>query len=256
MKNEYIELKGDTLWIKNPDTSHMMIPPAAKIMVNGRELSEVESFEWFQAAIDEKAAREMKDNEVQKYYESKDVEQHGIWRGYNTQDEYKEALAIITFELYLMICKKGMPTDLQYIHKINDGSSLDPFRQVYCEYQHTVGWKAFFKKGEPYGVQPFFNKWTPEMQAELDKEQGREITFAGRLRHLMSEAGRLRAGKTNELLGRWKPITAYALSKETGISQSSISEWLSKNYNPSVENLFTLSKRFSVSVGYLLGVED
>ena len=85
--------------------------------------------------------------ELEKLYENENQVQYGMWRGYNTQDEYKEALAIITFELYLTISRKGMPKDLQYIQKLNEGAAYDPFRRVNCGYEHTIGWKAFFEKG-------------------------------------------------------------------------------------------------------------
>lgn len=58
-----------------------------------------------------------------------------------------------------------------------------------------------------------------------------------------------------ELLQKNK-VSAYKLSKETGIPQSVISYWKSGAKMPSSDNLAKLSQYFGVSTDYLLGRTD
>ncbi len=53
-----------------------------------------------------------------------------------------------------------------------------------------------------------------------------------------------------------KGISAYKLSKDTGITQGMISYWKKGERMPSAENLVTLADYFSCSVDYLLGRTD
>ena len=48
-------------------------------------------------------------------------------------------------------------------------------------------------------------------------------------------------------------LTAYKLSKETGITQGMISYWKNGERMPSAENLIVLADYFNCSVDYLLG---
>ena len=48
-------------------------------------------------------------------------------------------------------------------------------------------------------------------------------------------------------------ITAYKLSKETGIAEGSISRWRNSGELPSAENLVKIADYFGVSIDYLLG---
>lgn len=47
-------------------------------------------------------------------------------------------------------------------------------------------------------------------------------------------------------------LTAYRLSKETGIRETSISDWLSGKYNPKTDKLKILADYFGVSIEYFL----
>jgi transcriptional regulator with XRE-family HTH domain len=47
-----------------------------------------------------------------------------------------------------------------------------------------------------------------------------------------------------------KGITDYRVSKETGISTSTLSNWKQGNYEPKLEKLLVLAKYFGVSVEY------
>lgn len=64
--------------------------------------------------------------------------------------------------------------------------------------------------------------------------------FAKRLNHLMAE----------------KNITQNKLSKMTGITQSSISDWANGKYKPRQDKVYQLSKALKVSPAYLLGYTD
>lgn len=50
-------------------------------------------------------------------------------------------------------------------------------------------------------------------------------------------------------------ITAYRLSKETGITQATLSRWKTGKTEPSIETLQIIADYFNVSVDYLLGQE-
>ena len=57
-----------------------------------------------------------------------------------------------------------------------------------------------------------------------------------------------------EQLLQLKGITAYKVSKETGISQASLSDWKSgKVKQPSIDKLQKIADYFGVTVDYLLG---
>lgn len=51
-------------------------------------------------------------------------------------------------------------------------------------------------------------------------------------------------------------ITAYKLSRDTGITQGMISYWKKGERMPSAENLITLADYLDCSVDYLLGRTD
>lgn len=47
-----------------------------------------------------------------------------------------------------------------------------------------------------------------------------------------------------------KGITDYRVSKETGISTATLSNWKQGNYEPKLDKLLALAKYFGVSVEY------
>lgn len=47
-------------------------------------------------------------------------------------------------------------------------------------------------------------------------------------------------------------VTAYRVSKETGITQQSISDWKHGKSKPSAETLFILAKYFGVRMEYFM----
>jgi len=51
-------------------------------------------------------------------------------------------------------------------------------------------------------------------------------------------------------------LSQEALGEQLGVSRQSISKWESDTAMPEIEKLITMSRLFSVSVGWLLGVED
>lgn len=52
-------------------------------------------------------------------------------------------------------------------------------------------------------------------------------------------------------------ITPYQVSKETGVTQTALSNWKNKKSTPSPQNLQKIANFFGVSIEYLLlGVED
>ena len=51
-------------------------------------------------------------------------------------------------------------------------------------------------------------------------------------------------------------LSQEALGEALGVSRQSISKWESDNSLPEIEKLIAMSKLFSVSVGWLLGVEE
>lgn len=53
-----------------------------------------------------------------------------------------------------------------------------------------------------------------------------------------------------------KGLTNYRVSKETGVSQSSLSEWKRGNSVPKYESMKKIADYFGVSVDYLLGKPD
>lgn len=50
--------------------------------------------------------------------------------------------------------------------------------------------------------------------------------------------------------------TAYAVSKETGIAQSVLSDWKNGRSNPKFDKLLILAKYFNVPVEYFAETED
>ncbi len=61
--------------------------------------------------------------------------------------------------------------------------------------------------------------------------------------------------RLNELLSA-RNITAYRLSKDTGISDSMLARWKSGERLPSLENAEALADYFDVSIDYLVGRTD
>lgn len=59
-----------------------------------------------------------------------------------------------------------------------------------------------------------------------------------------------------EHLLQLRGLTAYKVSKDTGITQTSLSNWKSGRSTPNAKNLQKLADYFNVSVGYLMGTED
>lgn len=53
-----------------------------------------------------------------------------------------------------------------------------------------------------------------------------------------------------------KGITQAQLSKCTGISTSTISDWKKRNNNPSSDKICVIADCLGVSISYLLGVDD
>lgn len=56
-----------------------------------------------------------------------------------------------------------------------------------------------------------------------------------------------------EQLLQSKGVTAYQVSKETGISQATISSWKKGTYTPKQDKLQKIANYFGVSVEYLMG---
>lgn len=62
-----------------------------------------------------------------------------------------------------------------------------------------------------------------------------------------------------QVLGRLlieRGITAYRLSKDTGIPDSMLARWKGGDNLPSAENLIKLADYFNVSLDYLVGRSD
>lgn len=55
-----------------------------------------------------------------------------------------------------------------------------------------------------------------------------------------------------KLLLDQRGITAYRVSKDTGIPQSTFSEWKNKRSKPKVDKLIKLADYFGVNVSYFL----
>ena len=51
-------------------------------------------------------------------------------------------------------------------------------------------------------------------------------------------------------------VTAYRLSKDTGISDSMLARWKSGERLPSLESAIALADYFNVSIDYLVGRDD
>lgn len=53
-----------------------------------------------------------------------------------------------------------------------------------------------------------------------------------------------------------KELTAYRVSKDTGISQASLADWRKGRSKPKIDKLQKLSEYFGVSIQYLTGERD
>lgn len=53
-----------------------------------------------------------------------------------------------------------------------------------------------------------------------------------------------------------KELTAYRVSKDTGISQASLADWRKGRSKPKIDKLKKLSEYFGVSIQYLTGESD
>ena len=53
-----------------------------------------------------------------------------------------------------------------------------------------------------------------------------------------------------------KGVTPYRVHKETGVAQSTLSDWKTKGCTPSVENLAKIADYLEVSVDTLIGKEN
>lgn len=62
-------------------------------------------------------------------------------------------------------------------------------------------------------------------------------------------------GERLEDLIKLNKTTATALAKDTGLSQSAISDYLNKGRSPDCATLYALARHFHVSADYLLGLE-
>ena len=62
-------------------------------------------------------------------------------------------------------------------------------------------------------------------------------------------------GERLEDLIKLNKTTATALAKDTGLSQSAISDYLNKDRAPDCATVYALARHFSVSADYLLGIE-
>lgn len=51
-------------------------------------------------------------------------------------------------------------------------------------------------------------------------------------------------------------ITSYKVSKDTGVTQTSLSNWKSGRSTPSIKTLQKIADYFGVSIGYLTGKEN
>ena len=58
-----------------------------------------------------------------------------------------------------------------------------------------------------------------------------------------------------EQLLQKRGVTPYKVSKETGVTQTSLSNWKSGRNTPSAKTLQKLADYFGVTVGYLMGTE-
>lgn len=59
-----------------------------------------------------------------------------------------------------------------------------------------------------------------------------------------------------ERLIKEKGVTAYRVSKDTGISQPTFSEWKNGRSKPKIDKLMKLAEYFGVDVAIFLGAEN
>lgn len=72
---------------------------------------------------------------------------------------------------------------------------------------------------------------------------------------LKKGADGLSFGERLEDLIKLNKTTASALAKDTGLSQSAISDYLNKDRAPDCATVYALARHFSVSADYLLGID-
>lgn len=72
---------------------------------------------------------------------------------------------------------------------------------------------------------------------------------------LKKGADGLTFGERLEDLIKLNKTTATALAKDTGLSQSAISDYLNKDRAPDCATIYALARHFSVSADYLLGID-
>lgn len=53
-----------------------------------------------------------------------------------------------------------------------------------------------------------------------------------------------------------KGVTSYRVSKDTGISQTTLSDWKTGRAKPKVDKLMLLAKYFNVPIEFFLGDEE
>lgn len=66
----------------------------------------------------------------------------------------------------------------------------------------------------------------------------------------------MKLSQTLDKLMTERKISAYKISKETGISDRLIGYWRNGEKMPSAENLLSIANYFSISVDYLLTGEE
>ena len=59
-----------------------------------------------------------------------------------------------------------------------------------------------------------------------------------------------------EMLCQQKGVTVAEVSRSTGISQSTLSNWKKRRNNLSAENAKKIADYFGVTVGFLMGVQE
>lgn len=59
-----------------------------------------------------------------------------------------------------------------------------------------------------------------------------------------------------ERLMNERGITPYRVSKETGVSQTTLSEWKKGTYTPKIEKLQKIADYFNVALDYIMGNEQ
>lgn len=78
------------------------------------------------------------------------------------------------------------------------------------------------------------------MSIEIKGYKNMKILVSERIKELMQESS----------------LTQTALAKKIGLKQNTISAWLLKKKEPSINSLWLLADFFQVSIDYLVGRED